>query len=214
MPGVRKSGELRCPDIVRISMERDHLDTILEQWSAEAPHLDVSPMGVIGRVSRLSRVMELRIERVFWSYGLSRGGFDVLAALRRSGRPYRLSPGDLQNSLLISSGAMTNRINRLEERGLVSRRPDPKDRRGIRVALTSKGRQLVDEVVAVHVQDERGMLGHLSEAEKADLAGLLRKLLINLDGWDNRSMTKGGHTAPPCPPSDFTRSVAQGEGRD
>lgn len=163
-------------------MERDYLDTILEQWALERPDLDVSPMGAIGRISRLSRVLERNIERVFASYGLSRGGFDVLAALRRSGSPHRLSATDLYNSLLISSGAMTNRVDRLEERGLVSRVPDPNDRRGVLIALTAKGKRVVDKVTDSHLENEQRLLTHLTAEERQRLAQLLRKLLVNLDG--------------------------------
>jgi DNA-binding MarR family transcriptional regulator len=164
-------------------MSSDYVDTILQQWATERPDLDVSPMGVIGRISRLSRVLERSIEDVFASYDLSRGGFDVLAALRRSGPPYRLSPTDLYNSLLISSGATTNRVDRLEERNLVARVPDPLDRRSILVALTPKGRRLVDKVVDSHVENEHRMLDFLNRTERQQLGGLLRKLLINLDGF-------------------------------
>lgn len=163
-------------------MDRDYLDTILKQWAAQRPDLDVSPMGVIGRISRLSRLLERNIDQVFASYDLSRGGFDVLAALRRSGPPYRLSPTELYNSLLISSGATTNRVDRLEERQLVARVPDPSDRRGVLVALTQKGKRLVDNVLDTHVENEHGMLKHLSATERQELGQLLRKLLINLDG--------------------------------
>jgi DNA-binding MarR family transcriptional regulator len=162
-------------------MNSDYLDTILEQWAAERPDLDASPMGVIGRISRLSRVLEFSIEQVFASYNLTRGGFDVLAALRRSGPPYRLSPTELYNSLLISSGAMTNRVDRLEARKLVVRVPDPSDRRGVLVALTSKGKRLVDSVTEAHLENEQRLLVHLSPTERKQLAQLLRKLLINLD---------------------------------
>lgn len=163
-------------------MQRDYVDSILEQWAVERPDLDVSAMGVIARLSRLSRLLERRIDLVFASYGLSRSGFDVLAALRRAGTPHRLSPSDLYNSLLISSGAMTNRVDRLEELALVSRVPDPNDRRGVLVALTRKGKNLVDKVIEAHVENEEALLSHLSSPERERLATLLRKLLINVDG--------------------------------
>jgi DNA-binding MarR family transcriptional regulator len=163
-------------------MERDYVDTILDQWGQERPDLDVTPMGVIGRISRLSRVLERSIEEVFASYNLSRGGFDVLAALRRSGPPYRLSPTDLYNSLLISSGAMTNRVDRLEASQLVSRVPDPNDRRGVLVVLTSKGKNLVDKVTTAHSENELRLLKELTVKERQALARLLRKLLVTHDG--------------------------------
>jgi DNA-binding MarR family transcriptional regulator len=162
-------------------MERDYVDRILKQWSDQRPDLDVSPMGIIGRTSRLSRILERSIEQIFAAYDLGRGGFDVLAALRRSGPPYELSPTELYNSLLISSGAMTNRVDRLEERGLVSRTPDPYDRRGVLVGLTPRGKRLVDMVIQVHLENEHKLLSALTRSEKTELAQLLRKLLLNLD---------------------------------
>jgi DNA-binding MarR family transcriptional regulator len=162
-------------------MDRDYIDRILQQWSEQRPDLDVSPMGIIGRTSRLSRILERSIEQIFAAYDLGRGGFDVLAALRRSGPPYELSPTELYNSLLISSGAMTNRIDRLEEGGLVSRTPDPYDRRGILVGLTSRGKRLVDMVIQVHLENEQKLLAPLTPSEKHELARLLRKLLLHLD---------------------------------
>jgi DNA-binding MarR family transcriptional regulator len=167
-------------------MQGDYLDTILAQWTAERPDLDVSPMGVIGRISRLSRVLESNVDQVFASYDLTRGGFDVLAALRRSGPPYRLSPTELYNSLLISSGAMTNRVDRLEDRKLVVRVPDPSDRRGVLVALTPKGRNLVDNIIETHLENEQRLLSHLNTLERQDLAQLLKKLLVNLEDSQQR----------------------------
>lgn len=161
-------------------MEQDYVDRILEQWARERPDLDVSPIGVIGRVSRLSRVLEQVIEETFASLGLFKGGFDVLAALRRSGPPYRLSPTALHNSLLISSGAMTNRIDRLEERGLVSRGPVPNDRRAIFVGLTPKGKELVDRVTTALAAHEHELLRSMNDGERQELARLLRKVLISL----------------------------------
>lgn len=182
-------------------MVRDYLDTILEQWATERPDLDASPMGVIGRISRLSRLLERNIDRVFASYGLTRGGFDVLAALRRSGPPYQLTPTELYNSLLISSGATTNRLDRLQERGLVSRLPAPTDRRGVLVALTPKGRRLVDRVTESHLENEHHMLEHLNAAERQQLGQLLRKLLVNIDGYEGDSKKKedGARTKQPSP---------------
>lgn len=162
-------------------MPEDYVHQILQQWERERPDLDVSPMGVIGRLSRLTRHLERSIEETFQRHGLGVGGFDVLAALRRSGKPYRLSPTELYNSLLISSGAMTNRIDRLEELGLVERAPDPHDRRSVSVALTPKGREVVDRVLTDHIAKEHDLLSGLTPKEQKQLAGLLRKLLIQFD---------------------------------
>jgi DNA-binding MarR family transcriptional regulator len=162
-------------------MTADHLDEILNQWQRERPDLDASPMGVIGRLSRLTRHLERSIDETFQRHGLGVGGFDVLAALRRSGEPYRLSPTELYSSLLISSGAMTNRIDRLEELGLVERAPAPHDRRGVFVALTPKGKKTIDAAVTDHVVKEHALLSALDPKEQKQLADLLRKLLVQFD---------------------------------
>lgn len=162
-------------------MTQDYVDQILQQWQQERPDLDVSPMGVIGRLSRLTRHLERSIDETFQRHGLGVGGFDVLAALRRSGKPYRLSPTELYNSLLISSGAMTNRIDRLEELGLVERAPDSHDRRSVSVALTATGKKTIDTAVSDHVEKEHALLSGLDPKEQKKLAELLRKLLLQFD---------------------------------
>ncbi|HET7518828.1 MAG TPA: MarR family transcriptional regulator, partial [Actinomycetes bacterium] len=123
---------------------QDHVDHILEQWAQQRPDLDVSPMGIIGRMSRLSRFLERSIATVLGKYGLNEPQFAVLAALRRAGPPHCLSPTDLYNGLLVSSGAMTNRLDRLAAAGLVERVPDPGDGRSLLVALTGKGQQVIN----------------------------------------------------------------------
>ncbi len=160
---------------------RDHVDHILEQWARERPDLDVSPMAVIARISRVSRFLERRIGEVLRRYGINESQFGVLAALRRAGPPFCLSPTALYNSLLISSGAMTNRLERLTAAGLVQRIPDPGDRRSVLVALTPRGLELVDEVVAAHVENEHRLLASLTEQERLALAKLLRKLLAEFE---------------------------------
>lgn len=162
-------------------MTEDYVDHILHQWARERPDLDVSPMGVIGRLSRLTRHLERSIEETWQAHGLGVGGFDVLAALRRSGKPYRLSPTELYNSLLISSGAMTNRIDRLEQQGLVSRAPDPHDRRSVLVALTPKGKKTIDTAVSEHTTREHNLLSALNASERKKLAELLRKLSVSFE---------------------------------
>lgn len=174
-------------------MSSDYVDSILQQWSAERPDLDASPMGVIGRISRASRILERKIEHIFAAHDLSGGGFDVLAALRRAGPPYRLSPTGLYNSLLISSGAMTNRLDRLEERELVSRVPDPHDRRGVLVSLTPKGKRLIDKATEAHLENEENLLKPLSAAEREHLSALLRKLLISLPDPSRIPITDGSN---------------------
>lgn len=165
-------------------MERDSIDRLLDDWAREWPALDVAPTAVVGRLHRVARHWEQRVEQVFGRFGLVEGGFGVLAVLRRSGPPYRLSPTALAARLQISSGAMTNRIDRLEAAGLVARAPDPDDRRGVLVLLTPAGRDLIDRAAPVHLANERRLLEPLNADERRTLADLLRKLLLSLEGGD------------------------------
>lgn len=162
-------------------MERDVLDTILAQWKKEQPKLDAAPMAVVGRISRAEKTIRPRLDAVFDTFGLTGEAFDVLATLRRAGAPYELSPTDLFKSLLLSSAAMTTRIDRLEEAGLVARSPHPEDRRGIRVALTPKGKELIERALEAHVRNEEAILAALNATERKQLAGLLKKLLLSLE---------------------------------
>jgi DNA-binding MarR family transcriptional regulator len=159
---------------------RDHVDRIFEQWAAERPDLDRSAMGVVARILRSARIVDLEMGRVFSEDGLNRGEFDVLATLRRAGPPYRLNPSDLSASVLLSTGAMTNRLDRLESAGLVRRLPDPADRRGVLVELTAEGRALIDRVLTAHVRNEERILETLTDADRRHLTRLLRKLLVSL----------------------------------
>jgi DNA-binding MarR family transcriptional regulator len=159
----------------------DHVSSILTQWAAERPDIDVSPMGIVGRISRLSLVVEKELEPVFVQFGLNHWSFDMLATLRRAGTPYRLSPTELFRSMMVTSGTMTNRIDRLTEKGLVRRVPDPEDRRGILVELTQQGCELIDRALISHVANEARLLQPLSPEEQQTLATLLRKLLSSLD---------------------------------
>ncbi len=159
----------------------DHVSTVLAQWAVERPDLDVSSMGIIGRISRLSLTMSKELELIFTQFGLYRWSFDMLATLRRSGAPYRLSPSALFRSMMVTSGTMTNRIDRLEEKGLVRRVPDPEDRRGILVELTEQGRELIDTALIAHVANEERILKILSKEEQDTLATLLGKLLSSLE---------------------------------
>lgn len=170
----RKSGSAKRP-------RRDAVDIILEQWHKEKPHLDVSAMGVIGRISRLERKIDARLTATFRRFGLERWTFDVLAALRRSGHPYRLTPTELFKSLMLTSGAMTHRIDTLETMGFVARFPDPRDRRGTLVGLTPKGRNLIDEAIVAHVENEQEMLKMLTAKERQQLAQLLKSTLRGLE---------------------------------
>ena len=168
----------------------DYVDRLLEQWKRERPALDVFPMGVIGRISRLSRILERRIEDVFAAHGLQGGRFDVLAALVRAGEPNILTPTDLYNSLLISSGAITNRIDRLEDDGLVRRSPHTSDRRSTQVGLTNSGRQRLDETLEDHLENEYKLIASLTAEECDQLAGLLRRWLKALGDEDRPAQAK------------------------
>jgi DNA-binding MarR family transcriptional regulator len=159
----------------------DHVDHLVTQWQQELPDLDVSPMHVIARISRLSRILERRVEGVYEPYGLNQAQFGVLAALRRAGPPYCLSPTDLYNSLLISSGAMTNRLERLTAAGFVRRTPDPDDGRSLLVALTPKGKRLIDKLVDLHYENERSLLASLDAKDRKALTRILRELLIEFE---------------------------------
>jgi DNA-binding MarR family transcriptional regulator len=160
--------------------DRDGFDLILEQWRRERPDLDPSPIGVIGRISRLARELELRLEPVYREHGLEPGWHDVLATLRRTGPPYRLRPTEFSSALMLTSSGTTKRLDRLEQAGLIERAPDPEDRRGILITLTDKGRELIDSVTDAHLANERRLLAALSDAEQARLADLLRKLQLGL----------------------------------
>jgi DNA-binding MarR family transcriptional regulator len=166
-------------------MPSDHVSNIVDRWRAERPDLDFDPMLVLARVSRLAKLLERSIEDTFALFGLAKGGFDVLSALKRSGPPYRLSPTDLYRSFLISSGAMTNRIDRLEEAGLVVRTPDPYDRRAILVGLTARGHQLIDRAVAAHLANYDRILSPLTSSERALAIRVLAKLIVPLEAAES-----------------------------
>jgi DNA-binding MarR family transcriptional regulator len=160
--------------------ERDGVDLILEQWQRERPDLDHSPIGVVGRVSRLARELEARLEPVYREHGLEPGWHDVLATLRRSGPPYRLRPSEFSGALMLTSSGTTKRLDRLEQAGLIERDPDPHDRRGVLITLTRAGVELIDKLTEAHMANEARLLSALTEAERDRLAGLLRKLQLGL----------------------------------
>ena len=155
----------------------DDVDRIVDAWARERPDLDVAPLHVLSRVSRLARHLDLARGSAFAQHSLEGWEFDVLSALRRAGEPYQLSPGQLVQQTLVTSGTMTNRVDRLERRGLVRRSPDPSDRRGVIVALTAEGRSVVDAAMADLLQRERALLAQLPPGEQDDLADFLRRLL-------------------------------------
>ena len=164
----------------------DIVDMIVAQWQAERPDIDASPMQVIGRISRLAADLDPLLAPVFTSRGLGDGEFDVLATLRRSGEPFELSPGDLGASMMVTSGAVTKRVDRLERSGLVTRRVSDVDARARVIRLTAEGRRIVDEAVVDHVANEERLLSGLSAAERETLAGLLRKLGESIEGLPAR----------------------------
>ncbi|MGW0122094.1 MarR family winged helix-turn-helix transcriptional regulator [Streptomyces sp. NPDC003327] len=154
----------------------DAVDRIVGQWHRERPDLDPSPMHVIGRISRLHWALDEHLNRVFHRYDLGRGEFDVLGTLRRAGPPFELTAGELGGSTMVTSGAVTKRVDRLERAGLVSRRTAEGDARGRVIRLTDRGRALIDEVVDAHVRNETRLLAGLTADERDTLADLLRKL--------------------------------------
>lgn len=160
---------------------RDQVDGIVAQWRRERPDLDTKPMEVIGRLSRLSRILEREVEKGYARSGLQGGRFSVLAALRRTGTPYRLSPTDLYNSLLVTSGAMSRRLKRLMDAGLIVRERERRDRRYMLVSLTDEGRAAIDEALTQHLRNEQRLMSVLTPRERALLAQLLRKLLCALE---------------------------------
>jgi DNA-binding MarR family transcriptional regulator len=154
----------------------DPVDRLLGQWARERPDLDTSPMGVVGRISRVARRIDAAQRETFARFDLDPAGFDVLATLRRSGPVYALTPGELMRTAMVTSGAITQRLDRLEARGLVTRARHPDDGRAVRVELTEAGRRLVDEVLPAHLATEERLIAPLSPADRDALAGLLRRL--------------------------------------
>lgn len=159
----------------------DHVDHILAQWRRERPDLDVGPMGLLGRLHRLSTHLGREVEAVLLKHGLSSSAFDVVATLRRAGSPYRLSPGDLLAMTMVSSGTMTNRIDQLEKAELVVRIHNPQDRRSVLISLTERGFAIVEEAVGAHVENQHRLVAHLSEEERAALNGLLKRFLQDFE---------------------------------
>ncbi|GGD35911.1 MarR family transcriptional regulator [Microbacterium faecale] len=161
--------------------EQDEVDRIVGAWSAERPDLDFSPMAVLSRVDRLSHHLDRARREAFRRTDIELWEWDVLSALRRAGEPYRLSPKQLLQQTLVSSGTMTNRIDRLRERGLVKRSADPSDRRGALVTLTDEGRTRVDAAITRLIDAEADMLSGMSAGDQSKLGTLLRHLLVSFD---------------------------------
>jgi DNA-binding MarR family transcriptional regulator len=155
--------------------EPDHVARIIAQWHRERPELDPSPLGVIGRLHRLADTLNVELRALFAEAGLSDGDFDVMASLRRAGAPFALTPGELAANTMVTSGAVTKRVDRLEAAGYVTRTVSSDDGRSRTIALTPEGRELIDDLFPQHVENERRLLAGLSVAEQTQLAALLEK---------------------------------------
>ncbi|MCW2754037.1 MAG: MarR family transcriptional regulator [Marmoricola sp.] len=157
--------------------EADEVDELVQAWRRERDDLDLAPVEVFSRITRLARLLDLARREAFTAQDIEPWEFDVLAALRRAGKPYQLSPGQLLRETMVTSGTMTNRIDRLTERDLVDRSPDPDDRRGVLVGLTAAGKRAVDGAFETLLDRERDLLAELSTTERRDLAALLKRLM-------------------------------------
>jgi DNA-binding MarR family transcriptional regulator len=167
-----------------VAPRRDAVDRIVSEWRTVRPDLDVTPIEIVGRISRLSRLIDRELARNFADHGIEDWMYDVMATLRRIGEPHELTPGELVHRTMVTTGAITNRIDRLEQRGLVERRPNPDDRRSITVRLTGAGRALVDAVVVTHLETEQRILAALSQRQRATLGSLLCALALHLGDED------------------------------
>ncbi len=161
------------------SLERDEVDRLIAAWKRERPDLDLSPLAVLSRITRIARHLDIARRDAFAD--LENWGFDVLAALRRAGEPHQLSPGQLMQETLVTSGTMTKRLDRLEELQLITREPDPNDGRGSLVTLTRAGMRAVDSAMEDLLENERELLQNLSVKEREVLADLLSKLVTEFD---------------------------------
>lgn len=160
---------------------KDSVDNIIDQWQREMPELEATNMLLPGRVWKCAALLEVYTERVFAEYGLTRWQFDVLATLRRSGAPYRLSPTELFSAMMVSSGTMTARLQKLELQGLIGRKPNPQDARSLLVELTDKGKGLIEKAVFRHVENEKMLMEQLDRQTREQLEGGLAQLLALLE---------------------------------
>lgn len=164
-----------------------HVDTILEQWRRERPDLDVGPMGLIGCLKRIGRHLEREMAKTFGEHGLNLASFDVLATLRRAGPPHQLSPGDLMNNTMVTSGTMTHRVDQLVKSGFVERIKNPDDGRSVLIALSTQGYRIIDAAVTDHVANLERLTDGLSEGQFKRLDQLLRRYLEVLEHPDQES---------------------------
>jgi DNA-binding MarR family transcriptional regulator len=165
-------------------MLRDEVDDLVAAWQSQRPDLDIEPLQVLSRVSRLAKHLDIARRSAFAAHSLESWEFDVLSALRRAGPPFQLTPRALLRATLVTSGTMTNRIDRLAARDLVRREPDPRDRRGVLVTLTEQGQEVVDAALADLLDSERKLLASLNADQRGQLASLLRTLLVPFDADD------------------------------
>lgn len=159
----------------------DHVARIQAEWRAERPEVDTGPQGVIGRLHRIANHLTGELTSLYARYGLSEGEFDVLAALRRAGSPYERAPGEIALHTMVTTGAVTKRVDRLEEAGLVQRRRNDADGRGRVVRLTPAGRRLIDKAFTAHMANEHRLLEPLTAAQQAQLEKLLTAWLEHLE---------------------------------
>ncbi len=162
-----------------------HVDSVLEQWRRERPDLEVGPMGLTGRLKRIGRHLEREMEKVFAAHDLNLASFDVLATLRRSGAPHRLSPGDLMANTMVTSGTMTHRVDQLVRAGHVERIKNPDDGRSVLITLTNRGRRVIDPAVTDHVANLARLTSGLTESEAKRLDRLLDRYLAALDSVED-----------------------------
>jgi DNA-binding MarR family transcriptional regulator len=159
----------------------DHVDVIVESWRRERPDLDVAALALLARLFRTAQLADAALAQQLAGHELDRGWFDVLAALRRAGSPYALNPTQLMRTMMLSSGGMTKRLDRLAEAGLIERVADPSDRRGTLVKLTRRGKTTIDRLLPVHLSNEEQLLAPLSPKQQRTLDDILRALLANLE---------------------------------
>ena len=164
-----------------MSQDQDHVDRVQAQWRAERPEIDTSPMGIIARLHRIADALRGELLTLYREHGLGEGEFDILATLRRSGAPFELTPSELAQQTMVTTGAVSKRLDRLETAGFVTRRENLEDARGRVVALTSQGRDTIDRAYEAHMRNEARLLDHFSAAEREQLQGLLRSWALKLE---------------------------------